>query len=405
MNDLKKESFIENINKRLTNREKNLIVIVFLFAIIVIVYLYLSYITAPPTIVNNSGIQSAISNCTSSPNYINCLNNLAVQTKNVSICNESIIPGFAKSKCVYSVAVKTNNISECNEISKNSNYSINCYLDLANQTKNLSVCSILSMPYSGECIYNLLKASNFSNITQCNKIQNQTYLETCKDLYYFENAVKSKSDALCSNMDNKTNYIIMMSILETKNYTISNLSNLNNISYYDLIKFLNFTPRDYCYYMIANESNNPQICNNINVVLYRGLCNATFKKPVATPNINFTAPNVTVACANNKNNTLITECSNLYLLNKGIENDNLSNCNEINRTNYSMIADMCVFDVSLKTMNNSTCNFIKNKTLESNCYNSILFEKNMTLQIDKLKAELNSTNIKYPNFTGPNIST
>ncbi|MGC8648729.1 MAG: hypothetical protein ACP5UN_00710 [Candidatus Micrarchaeia archaeon] len=412
MNNLKKESLIGNISKGLTNREKNIIVIIFLFVIMVAVYFYLSYITAPPTIVTGSGIESAISNCKSSPNYINCLDNLAAQTENASICNESVIPEYAKSKCIYNVALKTNNINECNEISKNSNYSINCYLNLTNKTKNVGICSALSMPYSGDCIYNLLNASNFSDITLCNKIQNQTYLAMCKDMYYFENAVNSKSDVLCSNMSNKTSYITMMSLLEMKNKNIiSKQSSLNSTSYSDSIEFLNFTPRDYCYYDIANESNNPQICNNINVALYKNLCSSAFEKAPEAPNINFTAPNATAACANNKNSTMIAECNTLYLLNSAADTGNISTCNEINKTKYPGLADMCVYNVALKNMNESTCNLIENKTLENNCNNSILFTKNAIIQIDKLTSGINNLNNTYPNITEitgpitPNFST
>ena len=412
MNDLKnKDTFIKKINRTLSDRWKNFIVIIFLFFIIVGVYLYLSYISTP-TIVVSSPMQTAISNCEKSASYVDCIDNLAVQTKNVSICNASSTES-AKAGCIYDFAKTTDNISACNTINKNINYSTDCFMDLANETKNYSACASLGMPYGATCIYNLLNSSGFSNLTKCNSIQNSTYLTMCKDLYYFENALKNKNSALCKNMSNTTNYDDMISLFNTqkenitiKNYS-GNLSSLSIIPYNNYIEFLNFTPRDYCYYSMAQSLNNSQLCSKISKDESRILCNSTFTK-VVTPNINLTAPNMTAACINNKNSTLITECNGIYLLKDAFQTGNLTECNKINETpnevsraSGSALSDNCRFLIALKEENLSICNMISNQSIESNCIRQTSIFINMTASIKNI----NNTKINnYTNYTAPNVT-
>jgi hypothetical protein len=69
----------------------------------------------------------------------------AVNTKNVSICNQMYVP-FYKELCDGTVALRTGNISYC-ETYQNMDKRYFCYTNIAGETHNSSLCELISTEY------------------------------------------------------------------------------------------------------------------------------------------------------------------------------------------------------------------------------------------------------------------
>ncbi|MGC8572186.1 MAG: hypothetical protein ACP5RI_02960 [Candidatus Micrarchaeia archaeon] len=390
-------------NKKILINRNILIIAIIALAILSFFY-YLSTLHTPSI---TTVTRSATSMCASSSNYSNCIQVIAVQSSNSSICNDSLA-GYQRAQCIQSIALKNNNIIECNSIT--SNYSINCKLMVINKTKNYSDCSLLAQPYSDLCIYKSLSNENFSNISVCSNIQNATDKSTCEDLYYLNKAVKSKSASSCADMSNKTSFSTMY-VLLTYNSTninspklsienITSGSYLSNLNFTDYQLFLDSTPKDYCYYTLSKIENNSSMCNSITSNLYKNLCLSMFVHTTLPLNvkIDFNASNAIVACSNNTNATRKKDCYLLYNFTSAIKTYNTLACNTLGNS----LGPICITAIAVQQLNSSLCNTIQNTTFHNICYNDIILTKPL-INITNFNTTILNIS-KKTNFTAPNIT-
>lgn len=389
---------IKSLIGGLTNKEKNIILFAFLMLVIIAIFYYISTLNSSTTVVIRS---SAAAKCGYSSNYSKCIETIAIQSDNTTTCN-STLAGNTKINCIYNVALKNNNITQCNELNSSYNYSINCKLAVINKTKNYSACSSIQQPYSSFCLYAASKSENFSNLSACSKIQNKTDAITCNNLYYLNLAIKNKSANDCSYLSNTTSFSDILTLINynsSSNTLQQNINNITSTSYFSQINFTNYqmflnsTPRDYCYYKLAEIENNSSTCNSIISNIYRNEClyKLTPHQPPPLININYNASNATLACKNNTN-TIIKSCYILYNFHNAIESENVIGCNIFGNSSAGSI---CVMSIALKELNTSTCNSVYNTTLRGICSNTINI-----LKIYRIPQNITNTT----NFIAPNIT-
>jgi hypothetical protein len=205
-----------------------------------------------------------------------CFQNLAFETKNVSICNFT----ENKEKCIINIAIAQRNISLCNSIGKTC---IDNLISLINSKECLKLNSTLK----DYCL--VKKAINENNESLCNIVENFSFRDFCKTTLMFKTVNYGKNFSICENLSNFSKLICLYTVARNlntslpQNYSLTQLNysfflqnltnwipifqNLSAISEAVKNKNLSFcstltrNQSSLCYVLFAINSTNESICN------------------------------------------------------------------------------------------------------------------------------------------------
>ncbi len=297
-----------------------------------------------------------------------CLLSLASSTLNASVCN--YMSKADVGSCVSAVALASSNVTECDRIkSMNSTYA-SCIEAVSAKQNDASYCASLPGSYVSSCAYGVASANNFSDISACGLISNETLLSECNYKSYYVSALDTHSPTYCASLPATQNSTLLagMVALSTPKFGSENLSELQLIA--------NTTPQGYCYYNLALLSKNEQLCNNLTGSLLYS-CKDNFGVGTytnATAPGNLTLQNVSSVCSSEPSSVQqICEYGALTYI--AITNGNTSICGMISDTTYRY---SCYAAIAQKYHNIEDCRYISNSTIQSLCENATTSSYNST---------------------------
>lgn len=350
---------------KLTKNDRQLaVVLVIALLIMVVAILFLS---SGSSSTSQSG-PSSVSQCSSgsTQQQISCLTQLAASTNNATIC--SSLPSYQKDTCLYQVASDEKNITICSGIDRNDSQYSQCVETLAQNSTNPGACDYLPAVSATACIYSSLSASNFDNINVCSALNNASNSESCRTIYYYQNALKTNNAADCAYLQSSANFSSMYAI-------INNYSAIGTQGELGLVS-LNISPRDYCYAKLAQALNNASLCGLTTTTYGNYLCTYSLAQTsnTLTFSVDFNATNVSVACGGAPNSYYKNFCSYSYITNKAVVSKNPSTCLQLNLSNGQF---SCITQSALLSDNAAACDLISNDTNAGLCYNqTIIYNSN-----------------------------
>ncbi len=324
----KKENKQEEIKIKLNDKEKFFIILIPLIILMIILAVMLS-------ISSNANVNS-IKGCQS---YLNkgyqesCLDNLAIKTKNMSICK--LLPNSSENGCYLNAAYTYDNFSYCNMINKSSSDYSNCVYNFTTINNSKTCFSLNNSALESKCGIKLESEANYSTDNYCHYIINSTNRTTCYNMYYFKTAMNTKNSLYCNSVENNTSTSLfyLLSLIPT-NQRAAKSSSIN----YSLISgdatyltYINTTDRELCYYSLYSITLNSSLCSHVGSKLSR-VCAV---KPV-TPTI----------------------------LNSSEINQE---CSDLPSSVYSLCTSSIYYSMANETGNYTYCNYVTNSTIKTKC--------------------------------------
>lgn len=331
--------------KKTSEREDRLIIIA--AAAILLVIGVASLVASSAA--TSSRVQACKSIILSTQRY-QCLSELATKTQNYSICS-MLIPQSSSYQCMTSIAEAQRNVSGCERVNRNDASYDTCVENVSYERNNATMCSLLSGNNQSTCAYSVAKENGFSGIAYCNAIDNTSQKALCDSIYYYGAAQQSLSPTYCGYLPNEDNGTLLTTIV-SKDYTNQQASNFSYLS----LSQLNITPRDYCYYSIATESENQSVCNFASPSISQ-LCRESFSaNSTAITNVT----NATTICASAPSEVQGLCLYGVYT-DAAISSKNVSYCMQITNATYQ---NSCIVDLVSKYKESSYCNLIANNDTE-----------------------------------------
>lgn len=315
----------------------------------------------------SSGLERCL-NIALDQNKYPCLNSLALQSKNATIC--SYLPSAYANQCYTEVAEGALSPEVCTEGS-NSNLSFDCVMYIANKTDSASTCGYLSSPSKDSCIENL--AVSYANASMCNQISNYSEEDICTSAIYLALSGKTKNYTDCLYVSSSTNSSTSSRILSlaesvpNQDSYVNGVLNINPI-YIDSGSLPN-SPRDLCYFTAATQFAGATACRYISNSSLENTCNLSAE--TSTPKVNTTLnlSSIDKLCANS---TLGSPdfCEGMIIITQAESSDNVTMCSRI--TNAS-IQEQCYFTLADSFQKPAYCSYITNATANQACIQSINF--------------------------------
>ncbi|MEM3781516.1 MAG: hypothetical protein QXT43_00945 [Candidatus Micrarchaeaceae archaeon] len=299
------------------------------------------------------------------PSRYSCLQNLAFNTKNQSICGA--LPSNYSSSCYSEIAENTTNASVCGKISSaSSKYACMSYIALLNG--NSTLCGEEQKPYEGSCY--LAIAVKYANASMCSYSANQTEASACVSEVMAKRALATGNAAYCNNVSSSLNSTLVDEI-------ISNVSNasLRNVSI-ALAGYAArateqltqqavspFSAKDFCALGVAYTSRNVTACEYAAPSLL-SVCSGLVSLSSAH---NTTVANFTLELQScNSAGSYEAICREGILIAEAVKTENISLC-----ASLGSAASTCYGAVAEYTKNASVCLKISNSTLASACAASV----------------------------------
>lgn len=293
-----------------------------------------------------------------------CFSSLAIADVNASMCGHiSYMP--ARYSCMASIAEQTLNATLCTTINDTS-LSSACVMSISNSTRSAQYCSLLGSPDNSTCIYNIASTDGFANSSICGRIYDPALSSSCTYQSYFADAMSGLNASKCALLPNENNMTLLSSLASS-----SNLLGATSMEF----QLLNATPRTYCYYNLAQQTNDGGLCNFTSGNLY-SLCNSSIASAAAA-----SSPNAT-----NLTSANLTSCSLMPSYIKplcelgiasaiAISTKNASICLQISSEQYQ---NSCITSLASKYLDASYCALIANSTAQQACEFSATYGGNST---------------------------
>jgi hypothetical protein len=200
-----------------------------------------------------------------------CISNIAIVSSNASICG-SLPAGQYADDCYAQVAHKTGVGNDCMQIGNSSARSA-CVTGIAVPAKNYSLCGSADEPYASRCEEKV--ALLLYDGSLCRGISEATYRDACSSITDIRLAITSNDFSHCRNVSdshdkNFTNNIIgNFSYGALPGYEVNSTAMLGSISF---LPNTTYTPRDFCYSVLAYKSGNFSLCSSVSAGTARDLC-------------------------------------------------------------------------------------------------------------------------------------
>ncbi|MEM3227803.1 MAG: hypothetical protein QXR58_00680 [Candidatus Micrarchaeaceae archaeon] len=322
-------------------------------------------IVAASIIALESVHRSPLQSCTSillQQNKLQCLQSLAVSTRNASVCNYAAGP--YRYACIAEVAEEEGNLGACEAINKSSLYYNACVYNISYSSNSLNGCELLSSQgYESECIYALAQKQNFSNAAYCDLIPNSTTKNMCIDMSYYSGAVSSGVASYCRYLPAQVNDTILYSMFTQRYATQPSIfSNASSIVLPLFYSVMNVTPQGLCYYSVAIAHKNESLCSSAGGEL-ASMCTYNFYEPKTNLTLNTTALNVSAICANSPPSSA-QYCELGLETSMAIKEDNVSRCLAISGDQFQY---SCIDALAESYKSASYCSYITNSTAQQAC--------------------------------------
>ncbi|MCL5430036.1 MAG: hypothetical protein M1504_00995 [Candidatus Marsarchaeota archaeon] len=285
-----------------------------------------------------------------------CLTKYAQESGNVSACG--YLQGSYRDICIYSVAQSSNNASICTAMNKSSYLYPQCVLGLNVGGKNIQLCNTLTGKDELNCIYNYSVETNFSNPYSCSDINNNSYSNECKSIYYYHSALSARNASACSTLQALPNETSLYYLTKSTGYNSS--MQIANLYYFAT---LNVSPQNYCYYTIAQLTNSISTCG-----LIKGIANAScesqiIERNVTSTNYDLNASTAIAACGSYSSYSK-EYCYYEYYLKKAEQENNVTQCMQLN---ISYEQDGCILHLAINQSSIADCNYLTNSTYAGAC--------------------------------------
>ena len=277
-----------------------------------------------------------------------CYEYFANQTRNASICHNLPVP--LMYSCISNVAFLSSNSSMCIYSGLPYNYRNSCLDQVGISSHNPSVCAEMNSTNESVCAYGIAQSQNFSTITTCGYINNDSLSNECYSRYYYQQAAATKNYTYCNYLPNVPNTTIMTDILTSTSNT-SRISDSYTYTYY------NITPQGMCYSNVAYLASNKTICS-----LLSGLNSQLCMEPFITAKPS--NESTLLASCSEVPADLKEVCTEGVLVDEAVQNANVSICLSLNQTNFK---DSCISEVAAKVGNSTYCSYISNATAQEGC--------------------------------------
>jgi hypothetical protein len=175
-----------------------------------------------------------------------CFQKLALETKNISICNFTI----NRDNCLTSIAIAQRNISICNIVG------VKCVNSVANLVPQ-SECLKLVGGLKDYCL--LEKALNSTNESICNLIENLSTRELCKKTILQKQIATSKNFSICENLSNTEKLLCLETVARNLNTSIPK----------QYLRWFNYS-QSYSNTSVSNMTNLVKIIGNLSLI-YRAI--------------------------------------------------------------------------------------------------------------------------------------
>lgn len=310
--------------------------------------------------------KSALRDCTSillPQSKQQCLQNLALSTGNVSVCNYAL--GQSRDACLAGFAEASNSLVSCGAINSSSPYYSTCIYNVSYSSDSLNGCGLLqNSSYRSECIYSIAQKLGFQSLSYCSGIENESLRNTCSDMYYYNSANARHNASYCSFLPNEQNatLLYLMSLQGPGPQASSSYSITLPLYYY----IMNATPRSVCYYGLAVNMKNSSLCGFVGGSL-SATCAYAVKAAQSNVSINSTlnssAINVSAMCSSAPS-YLKSYCEAGIETSMAIKDQNVGICLNMSSTVFSY---SCVEAIARTYGDSSYCDYIQNATAQSAC--------------------------------------
>ncbi len=292
-----------------------------------------------------------------------CLSNIAISTKNASICG--MLSHEASVGCYATLGESTNNITTCEKA-----YLIDqargakCLLKVVSLTGNFSVCGGLVEPYKEKCFFDSALRLHDPQLCSLLSSNNATL---CNSSIGINRAYFNTNISYCGSVSNSTNQNFLQQLItNTSSVFVTVAGNLSIlVSEFAFVPNQNLSARDLCYITVAAKVGNSSYCNATGVSA-RNLCqilaNQTAKN-LTPESVNFTS-----MLQNCKNLTQYQSyCTTYVLLDEAVLTKNLSICASF--SDYT--SWQCYASIAKRYKNMSYCGYITNSSANSACLFSL----------------------------------
>jgi hypothetical protein len=338
-----------------SHRERQLLLVGATVILLIVAIL----ITLATTVAGSSGVQSC-KGVILPQSRNDCFVSLASRTGNYSVC--SYIPESQVSNgCIASIAQAKDNVTICAKINPSFAAHDSCIENVSISTKNVAYCNQINGTNESSCGFAVAKASEFSSLSYCSGINNNTTKSLCDDVYYYNNAAIEKMPSQCSLIQNITNSTIL-DIISTKDYLNASASNVTDNNF----AALNITLPNFCYYNIAKLQDNKTYCSYTSGTM-SSLCYQSFASN-STVNAAINLTNITAEC-NNSPTYLQGVCLYSVYTEKALAEKNASACLQIQNNTFQ---STCIVQLAAKYNDSSYCSYMNttNSSQEEACYES-----------------------------------
>jgi hypothetical protein len=287
-----------------------------------------------------------------------CLNALAGMTKNASICGQ-IAYAQLHDSCITGIAESVSNVMLCGQDSS-AGYRTACILSISNSTHDAEDCALVGAPYNSTCVYDVESSLGFPSAQGCTPIENATLRHECTYLYDYGYAAASGNAGYCAALPYARNMTLLSAMLTGTNTSSSQLMELSVI---------NATPQNYCYYRLAVQTHNSNLCNDTSGFINQ-LCEKALSGVVAPPNATANMTNVT-ACLKVPSDLRVA-CEYGMLSAEATSSKNISKCMQIaNITGSPLYQYSCITTFATHYDEQSYCSYISNSMVEQECVISV----------------------------------
>lgn len=294
------------------------------------------------------GGKTTLSACNSivySVQRYNCIDNLASNTSNASMCLD--VGNGGASSCIDQIAMKRDNISVCG-VAHNGSIMDSCIMNFSESHDSAYDCSYSSnsIAESG-CLFAIAEAGGIKSPTSCSLITNKTLEARCYSIFYYDEALKTHNDSYCKYLpsSNTTGYVNSSTLINSypeQNISLSLLSSIYNLSdSQDCYTDVNAS--------ISGMANGTAVRNTSLVGGYSSLSNL----------------NISDLCSGTNSSTNSSPLCNLNnIVGQASIDDNSTACLS---SPYALVQYLCLISIATKYNNPNDCNYISNSSIRSIC--------------------------------------
>lgn len=323
-----------------------------LFGVALILLIVAGFLLFVKSATSSSGISSCKSIILAKQKY-ECYATLATKSLNASICSfVGTQSGYLS--CISYIAEATLNVTTCGRINSTYPQYDLCVQNVSYSKDQVSDCLMLKGQNESSCAYLLAQKNGFSSLNDCNQISNLSSRGICDDIYYYNIATVTRTPSYCALLPNVTNSTLLSTIV-SKGYTNQSAASVDYFSY----SALNITPKQFCYYKLAQSLGNLSYCS------YSGPTLGTFcaysvhnnqSNSTISANSIFNTANITALCSQ-QTGPLQGICAFGIYSALAVSGKNASACLQISNTSYQY---SCIGELANRYNQSSYCNYIYN---------------------------------------------